>query len=111
MSFRNIDANFAAGGQISLDEVKSVADAGFRTIICARPDNEDPGQPSFSMIAREAAKYGVRAVHIPVSGAVTEDAMIQMAHTLGEMPKPMFGYCRSGNRASTLYGHARQAGH
>lgn len=111
MSFRNIDAHFAAGPQISPDQVKSVADAGFKTIICMRPDNEDPGQPSFSTIAREAARYGVKAVHIPVSGSPTEHAMMEMARTLSEMPKPMFGYCRSGNRASTLYGQARQAGH
>lgn len=111
MNFRKVDGGFAISGQIAPAQMKAVADAGFKSILCARPDNEDPGQPSFSEISREAAKYGIKSVHIPISGGVSGQAAAQMASALGDLPKPMLGYCRSGTRAGNLYAMARQGGH
>lgn len=110
MNFRKLDSGFATSGQISPGDVKAVVDAGFKSILCARPDNEDPGQPSFSEISREAARHGLKTVHIPISGGVTSQAARQMAAALGELPGPMLGYCRSGARAGNLYAMARRAG-
>ncbi|MEO8882477.1 MAG: TIGR01244 family sulfur transferase [Devosia sp.] len=107
--YRQIAPNFAVAGQVTPGQIESVAAAGFKTIVCARPDGEEPGQPSFATIERAAKEAGLRAVYIPVSGAVGEGALIRMEDTLKNMPGPMFGYCRSGARAASLYGAARQA--
>ncbi|MFY8032624.1 MAG: beta-lactamase hydrolase domain-containing protein, partial [Devosia sp.] len=40
--YRAVDADFAVAGQISPDDVAKLAEAGFKTILCARPDNEEP---------------------------------------------------------------------
>ena len=109
MNYRSIDSNFAVAGQLRLDQLPGVADAGFKTIVCARPDDEEPGQPSFKSIAAEAEKIGLKAVHIPISGAITEGALIRMEQALKDLPKPMYGYCRSGARAGSLYGTALRA--
>jgi len=109
MNYRKIDADFAAAGQITPQQVGEVAAAGFKTIVCARPDGEDPGQPTFAAIERAAKDNGLKAVYIPISGAIGEGALIRMEDALKKLPKPMFGYCRSGGRAGSLYGAAMRA--
>jgi uncharacterized protein (TIGR01244 family) len=109
LRFRKIDPDLAVAGQISTDEVQKVADAGFKTIVCARPDNEEPGQPRFAAIAAEARRIGLQAVHIPVAGGIGEGQLIHMEDALKTLPKPMLGYCRSGARAGYLFSAARSA--
>jgi uncharacterized protein (TIGR01244 family) len=109
LRFRKIDPDFAVAGQILPEDVQKVAKAGFKTIVCARPDNEEPGQPNFATIAVAAKKAGLEAVHIPVSGGIGEGQLISMEDALKRFPRPMFGYCRSGARAGSLYGAAKSA--
>jgi uncharacterized protein (TIGR01244 family) len=103
MNFRRIDENFPVIGQITPAQVEDVAAAGFKSILCARPDMEEPGQPGFGLIEQAAEKAGLKAVHIPVSGQLSEGALIRMELALEDLPSPMLGYCRSGARAGSLY--------
>lgn len=109
MNYRMIDADFAVAGQITPDAVRDIAAAGFKSILCARPDGEDHGQPAFSEIERAAAENGLTAIQIPIAGSIGEGAIIRMGDALKAMPKPMFGYCRSGGRAGSLYAAALKA--
>lgn len=84
--------------------------AGYRSLLCARPDNEDVNQPSFAAIAGAAQVAGLQAVHIPVSGRLTEGALIRKEKALADLPAPILGYCRSGARAGSLYAAAKRAG-
>ncbi len=104
MNIRKLDEEFAVSGQITPDQVKEIAAAGYKSIVCARPDNEDPGQPSFDVIARAAVAEGIKIVHIPVSGMLGEGQVIRFHEAWENLPKPMLGYCRSGGRAGSLYG-------
>ena len=106
MNYRSIDADFAVAGQVRPDQIEALAAAGFKTIVCARPDHEEPGQPSFRQIAAEAEKLGIKSVHIPISGGISDSAVKSMKKALAGLPKPMYGYCRSGARAGSLYGAA-----
>lgn len=103
MNIKKIDDTFAVTGQITPAQVKAVADAGYHSIVCARPDDEDHGQPSFDAIAREAEKQGLQIIHIPVSGMLGQGQVIRFREAMAEMPKPVLGYCRSGGRAASLY--------
>jgi uncharacterized protein (TIGR01244 family) len=109
LQFRRIDADFAISGQIAPTDVAKVARTGFKTIICARPDNEEPGQPGFAAIASAAREAGLEAVYIPVSGGIGEGQLIRMEAALRDKPVPMFGYCRSGARAGSLFSAAKAA--
>lgn len=109
LRYRKIDPAFAVAGQISPEDVQKVAEAGFKTIVCARPDNEEPGQPRFATIAAAARQAGLQAVHIPVSGGIGEGQLIRMEEALNTLPSPMFGYCRSGARAGSLFTAAKSA--
>jgi uncharacterized protein (TIGR01244 family) len=103
MNARKIDDNFSVTGQITPEQVKAVAAAGFKGIVCARPDNEEHGQPSFDAVAKAAEAEGLQIVHIPVSGMLGEGQIIRFHDAWTQMPKPILGYCRSGARAGSLY--------
>ncbi|MGV3548880.1 TIGR01244 family sulfur transferase [Rhizobium sp.] len=103
MNIRPIDAEYAVTPQVSVDDLEEIKDLGFKSIVCHRPDDEDPGQPDFSEIAARAAELGLEIRHIPVSGQPTPDAVRAMVDALDEMPRPMLGYCRSGNRSTIIY--------
>ncbi|MDB5473811.1 MAG: hypothetical protein JWP99_1114 [Devosia sp.] len=103
MNIRKIDDRFAVTGQIQPGDISALAAAGFSGIICARPDDEDAGQPSFEQIEKAARQAGITAVHIPVSGPLTEGQMIRFEQALETMDGPVLGYCRSGGRAGSLY--------
>ncbi|HWV01480.1 MAG TPA: TIGR01244 family sulfur transferase [Devosia sp.] len=109
LNYRKLDDDFVVAGQISPADLPKIAEAGFKTIVCARPDDEEPGQPNFAVIAKAAKEAGLNAVHIPVSGGIGEGQLIRMEKALKELPTPMFGYCRSGARAGSLYSTARRA--
>lgn len=100
---RRIDDNFAVTGQLQPAQMQAVADAGFKAVICARPDGEEPGQPSFKQVAEAARAAGLAVAHIPVSGQLSEGGLIRMQQALVDMPRPILGYCRSGARAGSLY--------
>ena len=108
---RTITPDFSVSAQIHLDELQSLTDAGFRSIISNRPDGEDPGQPDWREIAAAANAAGLEARHIPVTpGAIGADDVANFAAALNEMPRPILAFCRSGTRAASLWGLA-QAGH
>ena len=61
MEFRKITDDIAVSPQIAAADVKDIADAGYRSIICNRPDGEGADQPTFHEIARA----GLRAISEP----------------------------------------------
>lgn len=103
MNIRKLDDDFSVTAQITPEQVKTVSNAGYRSIVCARPDNEEFGQPSFDEVARAAEVEGLQIVHIPVSGGLGEGQIIRFHEAWERMPKPVLGYCRSGARAGSLY--------
>lgn len=103
MNIRTIDSRFAVTSQISPDELEAVAAAGYKAVLCARPDGEDPGQPAFATIAEAAGRHGLAAVHIPVSGSAGSAELTRFAEVMRDLPGPVLGYCRSGARAGALY--------
>lgn len=103
MNIRKIDNDFAVTGQITPAQVAEVARAGYKGIVCARPDNEEPGQPNFAEVARAAEQQGIKIAHIPVSGMLGEGQIIRFEQAMTDMGRPVLGYCRSGARAGSLY--------
>ena len=59
-------------GQITVDDVKSLANQGYKTLVNNRPDGEEPNQPSSDDIAKVAGEYGIEYRHIPFAGGMLE---------------------------------------
>ena len=110
MEYREITDNYAVSGQITPDEVAAVKAAGFRSVICNRPDDEQPGQPSAASVEAAARAAGLAFRHIPViSGQITGQNVADQAAALRELEGPVFAYCRSGARCTNLYAMIQQA--
>ena len=90
--------------QLPIEAIDEIAKAGFKTVICNRPDDEDPGQPSLAEIAAKAEAAGMKAIFQPVaSGNVADADADAFAANLAAAPKPVFAYCRSGTRCTILW--------
>ena len=71
-------------------------------VICNRPDDETPGQPSAAVMRAAAEAAGLRYTHIPVDHTGIDEAKIAaMAAELGN--GPVLAYCRSGTRSANLW--------
>lgn len=104
MDIRQINDAYSVSGQIGLADLDQISAMGFRSIVCHRPDHEEPGQPDFATIAARAGELGIDIAHIPVGPmGVTADAVKAMVDVLDEFPRPMLGYCRSGARSTNIY--------
>lgn len=104
MDIRRISDDFSVSPQIAIADLQTIWDAGFRTVICNRPDNEDPDQPSVTVIEAAAKEIGFAFAHIPA-----DSVTLGMGHAdetrqlLTEVPAPVFAYCRSGTRCTVIW--------
>ncbi|MBO1323864.1 TIGR01244 family phosphatase [Acetobacter sp. TBRC 12305] len=110
MTFHTLSPDFAVSAQITVDDIPAIAKAGFKTIICNRPDGEEPGQPTAQSIGDAAKAAGLSFIAIPVMAGhgPSSDAIIETQETINTLPGPIFAYCRSGNRSAQLWTQATQ---
>jgi uncharacterized protein (TIGR01244 family) len=110
MEYRTITEDYSVSPQITPDEIAAVKAAGFKSVICNRPDNEQPGQPSAESVRAAAEAAGLAFRFIPViSGQITAQNVEDHAKALEELQGPVFAYCRSGARCTNLYGLIQQS--
>lgn len=105
---RPVDKDFVVAGQISVDDVAAIAAAGFKTIVCNRPDGEAFDQTDHLGIKAVTEASGLSFHFIPVSpSGMTPDNVDATKSVLATAEKPIFAYCRSGARSTGLYNIAR----
>lgn len=105
MPVQALSPDFAVTGQIAAQDAAAIAQAGFRSIVCNRPDGEGgPAQPPFQAIEQAAVQAGLQARYLPVvAGQITAADGAALARLLLELPAPVLAYCRSGARSTTLW--------
>jgi len=104
VKIKKISDQLSVADQITKNNVTDIIKAGFKSIICNRPDGEVPGQPAFKDIEQAAIKANLPIRYLPaVSGAVTPQLGQEFGKMLEELPKPVLAYCRSGMRCTTLW--------
>jgi len=104
MEPRQITADFSVSPQITPEDIPAIAAAGFRTIMCNRPDDEEPGQPDEAAVAEAARAAGLEMCAVPFSSAsMTEADVAAFRAALDEMPMPMLAYCRTGTRCTMMW--------
>jgi uncharacterized protein (TIGR01244 family) len=108
MEIRRVNDDFSVTGQIAVEQVTGIAAAGFKSIVCNRPDTEDGAVPH-DAVEEAARAAGLEFRFIPVvSGAITEEDVRDMAGALEDLPRPVLAYCRSGARCLNLYALVQQ---
>jgi len=111
MKFAKINNELTVSDQISIEDLKEIHAQGYKTIFCNRPDHESEGQLDFLSIEKEAQNLGIKAIHQPViGGQISDDDIAQFGCYFEVAQKPVFAYCRTGTRCSTLWAlsHAKK---
>lgn len=104
MNVTRITPDYSVASQITAADVIEIAALGFRSIMCNRPDAEDPGQPDFAEIDAAARTQGLVTTHVPVvSGVIYADDVEVFRAAMAELPRPVLAYCRSGTRCQNLW--------
>jgi uncharacterized protein (TIGR01244 family) len=105
MDFRQIAADVSVAGQIDVEDVAALRNAGFKSVICNRPDGEDASQTPADVLRSAVLAAGMEHRLIPVSGTLgaSDENVEATILALEELPRPILAYCRSGARSTNLY--------
>jgi uncharacterized protein (TIGR01244 family) len=110
MDIRQITPDYAVTPQIEPADMPSIAAAGFRTIICNRPDAEVPHELSAAVMRIAAEAAGIGFVEIPVTHQTLDMSMVaEQGAAMQTAGGPVLAYCASGTR-STIVWSLGQAG-
>ncbi|WP_018409838.1 bifunctional protein tyrosine phosphatase family protein/NAD(P)/FAD-dependent oxidoreductase [Methyloversatilis thermotolerans] len=104
MNAKPLDPSLSVSAQLVLADLAPLREAGFRTLICNRPDGEGPDQPNFGEIESAARALGMEAYYLPVeSGKVSDLDARMFGELVAHVPRPILAYCRTGTRSATLW--------
>jgi sulfide:quinone oxidoreductase len=104
MQLRKLTAEMSVSPQVTASDLPAIQTAGFRSIICNRPDGESSDLPTFSEIEAAARTHGIEACYLPIEvGWVDDAAQAQFGELMRTIDKPVLAYCRTGIRATRLW--------
>lgn len=104
MDVRKLTDDVSVAPQIAPEDLAAIKAAGFRSIICNRPDGEAPDQPLYREIEEAAAAHGIEIRNQPVvSGKMSDEDAAKFSELIKELPKPILAYCRTGTRCASLW--------
>jgi len=108
MDLRKITDNISVSPQIEPDDIPAIVAAGFRSIMCNRPDDEEPGQCRYDDVAKAAIAAGLEVHWLPITtSAITPKDVSGFRAALERMQKPLLAYCRTGTRCTMMWSIAR----
>lgn len=104
MDVKALTPELSVAPQIGAADMPILAQAGFRAIICNRPDGEGSDQALFSEIERAATAQGMQIRYLPAeSGKVSDEQGAAFGALMAELPKPVLAFCRTGMRSTTMW--------
>jgi len=107
MKAKKITDDFSVAEQLLPDDVDEMAAAGYKTIICNRPDGESFDQPIRAEIQAVSEEHEIDFRYIPVvSGQLNLEDIAKFTEALDDAERPILAYCRSGTRSIQLWGLA-----
>lgn len=104
MRISKVSDQFFVSPQIDYNDVKALADAGYKTIINCRPEGEEASQPLSKALNKAAKKANISYHFIPFKpGRATAEDRTNFQAALDQSSGPVLAFCRSGMRARGLY--------
>ena len=101
---RKITDNLSACAQLTQSDIKVLSEQGVKTLICNRPDYEEPDQPSSASLQAYAEGLGLQWFYQPVISGQVEDVQgDEFAEILSQAKTPIVAFCRSGARCGMLW--------
>jgi sulfide:quinone oxidoreductase len=102
--FKRLSDRLSVSAQLSPDDLKAAAAAGFKSILNNRPDLESADQPSSDDMASLALSLGMSYIHQPVvSGQISDENVDDFAALVRDSDAPILAFCRTGTRCTYLW--------
>lgn len=108
--FHPVTDDISVAPQLTFTDLQPLVDAGFKSVIINRPDDElEANQPDSEQMIQAAQAVGLQVRYQPViSGSITAENVEEFKRIFQELPKPILAYCRSGARCINLFHLAHQ---
>jgi sulfide:quinone oxidoreductase len=87
MDIHTLTGELSVAAQIATQDLKALKEAGFKSVICNRPDGEAPDQPNFDEIERAARDQGLQTRYLPAeSGKVSDEQGAAFGALMAALP-------------------------
>jgi len=104
MEVKTISPFLSVAAQIKAEDVATLSELGFRTIINNRPDNETDDQPRSATLAAAAKAHDIAYLDVPVvAGKLGAADVKAFSDAMHEVRGPILAFCRTGTRSATLW--------
>ena len=104
MSIYQLSEACAVSGQITAEDIATLAVDGYATVICNRPDGEEYGQPLAADVAAACEEHGIVFHFSPIDRSGLTPALIDsFREAVTGSGGPVLAYCRSGQRSSVIW--------
>lgn len=104
MDIRQLTDTHAVSEQISASDMATIAAAGFRTVICNRPDSEVTEDLQTPALAAAAAEAGLDYHILELTmQTMTPENVARHGELIAGAEGPVLAYCRSGTRSSIAW--------
>lgn len=103
---------FGTAPQIAPDDMVAIKAAGYQSVINNRPDFEGGAeQPTSDAMQAAAQAIGLNYIAQPFSPSQVSQALVEeFAQLIGDAPKPILAFCRTGTRSTNIYQAAMAMG-
>lgn len=104
MDIRPITPTYAVSPQIDPSDLPAIAEAGFKAVICNRPDAENPPSLQIAAMAAAAEAAGLAFHAVPLTHqTMTPDNVALQSEIAAQAEGPVLAYCASGTRSSVVW--------
>ncbi|MFN7026340.1 MAG: bifunctional sulfur transferase/dioxygenase Blh [Pseudorhizobium sp.] len=104
MPVTRVTEKLSVASQPSIEDIRSLRENGFKTLINNRPDDEELEQPGTGVEAQEAKHCALAYAFIPVTaGTITEADVRAFQRAVDGSEGPVFAHCKTGTRSLMLY--------
>ena len=108
MIINKISPEYSVSAQICADDLPNIVTAGFKSIICNRPDTENPKNLQIEILKRRTTTVGLEfAENVFGPSTFGMDKIDRQSQLLVKMPGPVLAYCASGNRCCIIWAFAK----
>lgn len=104
MDARVITPRYSVSPQISAEDLPAIAAAGYKMVICNRPDEEVPPSHQADTIRAAAEAAGLRFEALPLTHQTMTPENVAAQRGFYESSEgPVLAYCASGTRSSVVW--------
>ncbi|EAQ04767.1 hypothetical protein OB2597_05775 [Pseudooceanicola batsensis HTCC2597] len=110
MDIRQVTPRYSVSPQIAPEDMEAIRAAGFTTVICNRPDAENPPEWQAAAMEKAARDAGLEFVDIPLTHqTMTPENIGRQTEAIEGAAGPVLAYCASGTRCTVIWSLGRAA--